>query len=540
MKAQPKLLFLGMCAAQSDLIFEWANTGIMPAMQRLLSRGLVGRTRSVPGLFVQCTWPSFYTGTGPAKQGVHSWQQLKSGTYEFYRAYTPDFVRTTPFWDHLSQAGKRVAILDIPHSGPSQRINGIQLVEWGAHDANHGFKTAPAALAQEVLSRFGEHPQRGLCDADRTAEQLVTFRDGLLRGIDGKVAITKHFLSQERWDFFAQVFTESHCIGHQAWHLHDPSHPRFTEQGRAIAGDPVRDVYAAIDRAIGTILADVDEDTMVVALASHGMNAKYVAQFLLGDILVALGAAVPAAPPRATKVKRMLDPLLTWGWQHIPQVCRQMLEPLRHRTRDWVATPSRDLPIELDPAAGRCFIINNNHTHGGVRVNLMGREPEGKVHPGAEYERFLDELSRDLLAIVNVETGKRIVNRVIRTSDLYRGDGTEHFPDLLVEWTGTEPVRTVRSSKIGQIEKEYVYCRTGDHNPAGMFIAAGPGILPGRLNRIVSILDFAPTFCEGLGVTFDGFEGNAIPEIAEPLKSRQSRQSRLMHGKGAPAQSPVV
>jgi hypothetical protein len=69
-----------------------------------------------------------------------------------------------------------------------------------------------------------------------------------------------------------------------------------------------------------------------------------------------------------------------------------------------------------------------------------------------------------------------------------------------------------------------------------MFIAAGPGILPGRLHRIVSILDFAPTFCEGLGVTFDGFEGNAIPEIAEPLKSCQSRQSRLTQGKGAAVQ----
>lgn len=491
-------------------------------MQGLLARGLAGQTRSVPVLFVQCTWPAFYTGTGPATQGIHSWQQLRPGTYEFYRAYTPDLVRSTPFWDHLSAAGKRVAILDVPHSGPSQRINGIQLVEWGAHDANHGFATSPPSLAQEVIARFGVHPQRGLCDADRTAAQLAEFRNSLLRGIDGKVTITKHFLAQEDWDFFAQVFTESHCMGHQGWHLHDRDHPRFNEQDRALVGDPILDIAVAIDRAIGEILACVDEHTTVVVMTSHGMTAKYVAQFMLPDILLRLGVAQPEANsgggPLPLSAKRVLDPLLTWGWQQTPRVARRLLEPMRHRTRDLIAIPSSALPPPLEAAAGKCFIINNNHTHGGIRVNLAGREPAGKVRPGAECESFLEQLADDLLDIVNVESGKRIVNRVIRTADLYQGEGVEHFPDLFVEWAGTEPVRSIQSRKIGRIDKEYAYCRTGEHLPAGMFIATGPGIATGRLNRQVSILDFAPTFCEALGVHYGGFEGTAIPEITESVK----------------------
>ncbi len=524
MKARPKLLFLGICAGAHQHLEEWCRTGVLPALRALQAKGLTGKTRSVPALFVQCTWPSFYTGTGPARQGIHSWQQLRSGTYEFYRAYTPDLVRTTPFWDHLSAAGKRVAILDIPHSGPSQRINGIQMVEWGAHDANHGFKTSPASLAEEVIARFGQHPQRGLCDADRTAEQLGEFRDALLRGIAGKVALTKHFLAQEDWDFFAQVFTESHCIGHQAWHLHDPGHPRYDERDRALVGDPVRDISVRIDQAIGEILADVDENTTVIVMASHGMTAKYTAQFMLADILVKLGVARRASDSRTgalpLSTRQFLDPLLTWGWQHTPQPARQWLEPLRGRARDMVQVPSRDAPTPLDAAAGKCFIVNNNHTHGGIRVNLVGREPEGTIHPGAEYEAFVDQLSRDLLDIVNAETGRRIVNRVIRTAELYAGEGTEHFPDLLVEWTGAEPVRSIRSEKIGRLDKQYTYCRTGEHTPAGLFIAAGPGIAHGRLERQVSILDFAPTFCEALGVAYDGFEGAPIPEITDPVRER--------------------
>ena len=68
-------------------------------------------------------------------------------------------------------------------------------------------------------------------------------------------------------------------------------------------------------------------------------------------------------------------------------------------------------------------------------MNLAGREPAGKIQPGAEYEAFLDQLETDLMSITNVETGNRIVNRVIRTTKLFNGEGTEHFPDLLVEWT---------------------------------------------------------------------------------------------------------
>jgi predicted AlkP superfamily phosphohydrolase/phosphomutase len=157
-------------------------------------------------------------------------------------------------------------------------------------------------------------------------------------------------------------------------------------------------------------------------------------------------------------------------------------------------------------------------------VNLIGREPAGKVRPGAEYREFMEALERDLLDITNLNTGNRIVKRVIRTSDLYSGDSTEHFPDLLVEWAGTEPVESVLSDKIGRLDKPYRYCRTGRHIPSGLFIASGPGIPPGRLNRQTSILDFAPTFCAAFGITCDGLDGRAIPEIAEPLKSRHSTE----------------
>jgi predicted AlkP superfamily phosphohydrolase/phosphomutase len=70
MKARPKLLFLGICAGAHQHLEEWCRTGVLPALHALQAKGLTGKTRSVPALFVQCTWPSFYTGTGPAHHAV--------------------------------------------------------------------------------------------------------------------------------------------------------------------------------------------------------------------------------------------------------------------------------------------------------------------------------------------------------------------------------------------------------------------------------------------------------------------------------------
>jgi hypothetical protein len=101
----------------------------------------------------------------------------------------------------------------------------------------------------------------------------------------------------------------------------------------------------------------------------------------------------------------------------------------------------------------------------------------------------------------------------------------EELPDLLLEWDDTLPTGNsnlaggagatvrARSPKIGIVECTNDYTRTGDHRKEGIFIAAGPGIPSGRLERVVSVMDFAPTICQLLGVELPDAEGHPIPEL---------------------------
>ena len=521
MSTHARILFLGVDAASGSLIESWAASGILPTFRALMARGLVGRTESVDGFFVGSTWPSFYTGASPARHGIHSLVQLRPGTYELYRCYTGDFVKREPFWNHLSRAGRRVAICDVPLTGVSTGLNGIQMVEWGSHDANYGFRTWPPSLATEVEARFGVHPQRDSCDGERrSAAEFVDFTRRLVDGVRRKAALTRHYLRHDEWDFFAQVFTESHCVGHQCWHLHDPGYPGWEAAWSAEAGDPIRDVYVAIDEAIADILGDVGNETLVVVLASHGMSHRYGAQFLLSEVLARLGVAAPR--PMHGERPGPIARALGWGWARTPEVARRPIRLVRDRIRARGDSGSPALPRESPD--GRCFVVDNGLTVGGIRFNLAGREPRGMLEPRAAPE-FCRQLTGDLRDIVDADSGRPIVARVLRTADLYTGEHLHDLPDLLVAWSDERPLGSttvgsgrgarvrLTSGKIGAVEGDNRYCRSGDHRREGLFVAIGSAVSPARMSRTVSIMDFAPTFTRLLGVDLTDADGGLISEL---------------------------
>ena len=517
-----KIVFLAMDAGDKNLIREWAADGTLPTIRSLLSRGLVGDTASVEGLYEGSTWPSLYTGTNPARHGFHWVTQIRPGTYEFYRCNPGEFIKQEPFWHFLSRAKKKVAILDVPLSGISEGLNGIQMVEWGSHDAVYGFQAWPRELKAEVTRRFGNHPFGSSCDSNgRTPDDFCRFRDQLIEGVNKKCELTLYYLKQEDWDFFAQVFTESHCAGHQCWHLHDPAHPNHHRDTVSITGDPIREVYVAIDRAIGKILAQVNEDTLVFFLATHGMSYSMSKDFMLGQILERLDVVrrLPVSSSRRIWNIRSI-------WNRLPASVQGLLKPALYPIYRLMGGED---PIRLssrwDLEKCGCFPYENGGLISGIRVNLSGREPMGLIKPGAECDDFYRQLSNDLMDITDSASGQPLVKRVMKTSDLFQGEYLDHLPDLLVEWNeeicmGSKAVSDdascrvqATSDKIGLVESEYHFCRTGAHRPEGLYVVFGPGIQPGTVARTVSIMDIAPTFLRWYGLACDNLDGQPIVEI---------------------------
>ncbi|MDB4911281.1 MAG: type phosphodiesterase/nucleotide pyrophosphatase, partial [Gemmatimonadetes bacterium] len=483
------------------------------------------RTRGIEGFFVGSTWASLYTGTNPAQHGLHYQMQLVPGSYRLEDRAKGAFVQRDPFWRVLSRAGRRVAVLDVPLSRIEPELNGVQVVEWGAHDAFFGHSTIPPELASQIEARVGRHPAGASCDAaGRGAREYRELVSALAEGVRRKGEWSTELLARGDWDLFMQVFTESHCVGHQCWHLHDAAHPAHDAIIAGMTGDPLRVVYRAIDAAIGT-LVDTARDAHVIVFAAHGMSHRYGAHFLLRDLLFALGAATPPAKQLRERVRDVASR----AWHALPAAARTLLSPLRRRVMpDTSASAhSGSSGIGVDVDRSRCFPLANGLAVSGIRLNLVGREPRGVLAPGKEADRFVETLTEDLLAIVDDASGAPLVGRVLRTRDHYCGEHLDALPDLLLEWNESVAIGSTaladgagarvraRSPRIGTIEGANDYGRSGEHRPGGWLVAAGPGVERGRLERAPSLLDLAPTFARILGVELPGAEGTPIAEIVD-------------------------
>jgi len=442
-------------------------------------------------------------GLNPGHHGQYNGHaHFDSDTYRDFVFYQEDELKWDPFWVTLSRASKRVIVLDPAYARLQENINGICVVDWATHARRDDsvLCTYPAGLASEVETNYGLDVI-GKCDDHRpkSAQEHIAFRDKLIDRARRKTALASHLLKRENWDFFLTVFYEAHCIGHQAWHVHDSENADHDPALSQVVGDPVKDVYIAIDACMGELLEQIDEETMVIVFVSHGMQSHYTGANFLDDILAQLENT------KETPVRKSAGGIVRKAWVNAPAPVRKALMPLRRGVVHQLA----------DKKNRKYFEVINNFATAGIRVNLAGRERNGMVQPGEEYDTLCQELIEALSAFTNPDNGEPLFEEILKTSDLYEGDFLHELPDLLARWNRPIPINRAYSPKTGLLENTHGHSRTGDHTPWGMFFAVGPSIGHRALNRTVACIDFAPTISTLLGVDFQGFDGQRIGELCE-------------------------
>jgi predicted AlkP superfamily phosphohydrolase/phosphomutase len=520
-----KTFFLGLDATDLYLAQRFAADGSMPTLARLLQSGAVVETVAPVGFFVGANWPTIYTGTTASRHRFTCSGQVPGGTYSSRWAGPID--HPPPVWKRLSDAGRRVAALDAPHARVARELNGVQLVEWGCHDRHAGTKSFPATFVDDIAARYGPHPigtrpQPELahfapCDyvhragAHRSAAENAALLATLEEGIANKRAVSLDLLRAGAWDLFFTVFGEAHCAGHQLWYLHDESHPWHDAGMRAALGvDPLRAVYASLDATLGDHLALLDDDATAYVLLSHGMRAHYDGTFVLDPVLWRLDQYASGGLDRGW-MSRAADTVSARLPRRVRTAAFGAATGVRRRLEARVPFGYFDVEI---PWLGqrRWWAQMNDTVSGSVRVNLDGREPNGRIAAHA-YRNVLSWLAERLLELVNVDTGAPAVADVMLTDDNYERVPGDPFGDLIVEWNREAPIETVWSPATGIVRVPYDQWRTGDHHRAGLLLATGPGITPGRRAERMPVLDIAPTIAASLGHDFPDFDGTPRADL---------------------------
>jgi predicted AlkP superfamily phosphohydrolase/phosphomutase len=235
---------------------------------------------------------------------------------------------------------------------------------------------------------------------------------------------------------------------------------------------------------------------------------EFLYRLQFGEAALALGTTTTPVPPPATHYRKHWKEEV-WALR-TPRGSRELESPdeqeLRNDPFDWSPL---NWYRQLWPRM-RAFALPS-FSHGMVRINLRGRDPQGMVDP-EEYASYCDELTDALWSLRNARSGRPIIKAVTRTRRSHTEDG-EYLPpaDLMITWNPEESTDVAESSLVGRIGP-VPWLRTGGHSPDGFCILCGPGIKPGsRLRDNATVTDLTATMLQMLGITLPSYvEGRSL------------------------------
>jgi predicted AlkP superfamily phosphohydrolase/phosphomutase len=498
------LVILGFDVGDAQWLLDWAREGRLPTLASLLDRGVWGRTTGPDLINEHSVWVSLLTGVPLWQHGFSYHRRLKPGTYTLEEITGKD-IDAKPFWAHAP--AKRIAVIDAPHFYPEPAVNGIQLSEWATHHPSF----APAALPQGLLDavRRVAGPQirvPEVLDSDLPGDRRLY--DLTLQRVERKGVLCRHLLKDGDFDVVVIVFADTHLASHQFW-PYRPDHQGARKiDPQDVLSRAIPEVYARIDRQMGAILAELPRDANVCIVSSTGMRDHFPTTGLIESFCRTLG--YQAAPPPSNQ-RRPLGLARTL----VPERVRSAISSwLPHSTRERLV--SDKFQHGTDWSRTTAFAIPTFYTS-FVHVNLKGREPQGTVFSGPEYEALLDRLEADLLLLTDCESGQPLVREMVRTASLTGGGPPELLPDLFVSWAShTRYLERARHPRGEIVAYPPDIWRGYDHTSSGFVALAGPTVQRREPLGEVSLLDLAPTFLALIGeAPGKGMTGRPLPVLVD-------------------------
>jgi predicted AlkP superfamily phosphohydrolase/phosphomutase len=506
-----RVLVIGLDMGDGVLIRYWSQQGRLPHFASLLAAGTWLDLESTAQVLHTSTWPTFATGTLPGRHGVYYTYQPKPG-YQLAQHITPEQYGTPTFWELADQQGCQSIVYDIPETFLAPQFRGCAIFDWGTW-AHYGTPCAqPAGLLKQLQARFGKYPlgfEAKQLGARLPEATLIANR--LVRSVEYKRATTQWLLNDRAWDLAVVGFGEPHPAGHYLW----PVAADTVIQADAELFEPLFNVYAALDKALGAMVHDLPPEVTVLVLSGDGVCPNRCAWHLLPLVLEQLGYLCPrtatgqgagSSPALLGRVKNLLSPeVRRWVADRLPWWLRDRLgAQMEAANIDWSRTRAFTLPSDAE---------------GCIRINLQGREPWGIVAPGEPYLTLCREIRARLEELTNPVTGKRAVRQVWIRQEIFPGDRQEHLPDLIVTWNPETPFSALASPHFAPVEGGNPDPRPGTHSPYGFLLAWGPGIAPACQGQ-GHLADVAPTVLHLLGrqgsASMDGkllTALSALPEV---------------------------
>ncbi len=492
----PRVFIFGLDAGSLPLIERWQDS--LPNFSRLMQQGSYGLLHSTIPPFTSPAWACMSTGKNPAKAGIFGLRHRQKDTYQFISPTSAN--RHAPaIWDIVTQHGRTAIVMNVPDTYPPTPLQGLMISGRPAPVDPGAPITYPDDLRRQLNQRTGGYEVGSAVDFDEASRshELTVWQKVLAKQQD----VIEHLMNTQEWDLFFYVSMAIDGISHHFWQHLDPKHPQHNPDISPQYRDTIQQIYQYEDERLGRIMDTLQEDDFLFVVSDHGSTPCYH-HISVNRWLIENGFLVLSKEDTVYQ-NNMAGTMAQWAfsWYGRSSLVRKMTRPFRQTgLRDAVVfahfaqKSAGRIPLgalSIDWQKTTAYYLGDDRLY----LNVAGREPQGIVQPGTEYEQVRTRLREALLATRVPETEQPLFTAVYTREELYDGPYLADAPDLIlvpgnVHWS-------LGGAVGSQVFEQPV--TAGKHHPEGVFIAWGKEIQNSQRSQ-ASIYDIAPTVLHALGL----------------------------------------
>jgi predicted AlkP superfamily phosphohydrolase/phosphomutase len=374
-----------------------SDRNIMPNFKKLREEGTFIKMRSSLPEVSSVAWSSIITGKNPGEHGVYGFTDL------IKRSYTLSFhnfkkLKSRAFWQ--MDGSKKYVIINVPSTYPAQRINGFLVSGFVSPDLE---KAVYPSSYVEKLRNLGYNID---VDSEKVHKSKMLFFKELFETLEARIKTCMYLLKQINWDILMFVITGTDRLEHFLWDAYQDKahewHHKFIE------------FFEKVDDVIGTIASKIGEETPLIILSDHGMEAI------------------------ETNVN-INTYLANGGYLTLEHNPRKAYGNIKRETKAFALDPSR------------------------IYLNKKGKYPRGSV-----TEREEPKLIEELIEFFSQlrKNGEKVLRKIYRKNEIYHGKELDDAPDLVLL---PNPGFNLKASlfKKELFEKDHL---TGKHTQENAFL----------------------------------------------------------------------
>ena len=268
-------------------------------------------------------------------------------------------------------------------------------------------------------------------------------------------------------DLYIQIFYFTDRIGHLFWRFLDPGHPGYDAALAARYAPEVLKAYQAMDDMVGKARTLAGPDALFLVCSDHGFSS----------------------------FRRGVN-LNTW-------LVRNGFMTLKGQTNDPASLEklfdTRDLFQNVDWSRTKAYALGL----GSIYLNVVGRERDGTVLPGQDYDDVRRRIREGLESLVDPVTGEHPIAKVWTREQMYTGFDANLIPDLRAG--NNLNYRVSWQTTLGGVPPDVLENNrspwSGDHCSNDPDLVRGIFFSNRKLTRDdPAMIDIAPTVLKALGI----------------------------------------